>query len=56
MKKCMLALLLTALTAAAPAKAAAPEPKNQITILYDAFGTDPSLTKDWGFSALVSLG
>src|SRR5713101_2968674 len=40
---------------AAPARAAAPEPKHQITILYDAFGTDPSMSKDWGFSALVEI-
>src|SRR5258705_3084116 len=40
---------------AAPARAAAPESKSQITILYDAFGTDPSMTKDWGFSALVEI-
>jgi 7,8-dihydropterin-6-yl-methyl-4-(beta-D-ribofuranosyl)aminobenzene 5'-phosphate synthase len=40
---------------AAPAKAASPESKNQITILYDAFGTDPSMTKDWGFAALVEI-
>ncbi len=39
----------------APAGAAAPESKNQITTLYDAFGTDPSMTKDWGFSALVEI-
>ncbi|MGN1286287.1 MAG: MBL fold metallo-hydrolase, partial [Bradyrhizobium sp.] len=35
--------------------AQAAEPKSQITILYDAFGTDPSLTKDWGFSALLEI-
>jgi 7,8-dihydropterin-6-yl-methyl-4-(beta-D-ribofuranosyl)aminobenzene 5'-phosphate synthase len=40
---------------AAPAGAAAPESKGQITILYDAFGTDPSMAKDWGFSALVEI-
>ena len=40
---------------AVPARAAAPESKSQITILYDAFGTDPSMTKDWGFSALVEI-
>jgi len=40
---------------AAPARAAAPESKSQITILYDAFGTDPSMTKDWGFSALLEI-
>jgi 7,8-dihydropterin-6-yl-methyl-4-(beta-D-ribofuranosyl)aminobenzene 5'-phosphate synthase len=26
---------------------------NRITILYDAFGKNPALEKDWGFSALV---
>src|SRR6266576_5842934 len=40
---------------AAPARAAEPESKSQITILYDAFGTDPAMTKDWGFSALVEV-
>jgi 7,8-dihydropterin-6-yl-methyl-4-(beta-D-ribofuranosyl)aminobenzene 5'-phosphate synthase len=40
---------------AAPARAATPETKSQITILYDAFGTDPSMSKDWGFSALVEI-
>ncbi|MGZ5874867.1 MAG: MBL fold metallo-hydrolase [Bradyrhizobium sp.] len=39
----------------APAATAAPESRNQITILYDAFGSDPSMTKDWGFSALVEV-
>src|SRR3954464_1126349 len=38
---------------AATAGAAAPNSEGQITILYDAFGTDPSMSKDWGFSALV---
>jgi len=40
---------------ATPARAAEPESKSRITILYDAFGTDPSMTKDWGFSALVEV-
>src|SRR5258706_2066530 len=39
----------------APAKATAAESKSQITILYDAFGADPSMSKDWGFSALVEI-
>jgi 7,8-dihydropterin-6-yl-methyl-4-(beta-D-ribofuranosyl)aminobenzene 5'-phosphate synthase len=26
---------------------------NRVTILYDAFGKSPNLTKDWGFSAFV---
>ena len=30
-------------------------PENRITILYDAFGKDPSMRKDWGFSALVEV-
>lgn len=40
---------------AGPVRAAAPESKGQITILYDAFGADPSMAKDWGFSALVEM-
>jgi 7,8-dihydropterin-6-yl-methyl-4-(beta-D-ribofuranosyl)aminobenzene 5'-phosphate synthase len=40
---------------AAPAGAAAADSKPQITILYDAFGTDASMSKDWGFSALVEI-
>jgi 7,8-dihydropterin-6-yl-methyl-4-(beta-D-ribofuranosyl)aminobenzene 5'-phosphate synthase len=34
---------------------AAAEPESRITILYDAFGSDPAMTKDWGFSALVEI-
>lgn len=30
--------------------------KAQITVLYDAFGSDPSMQKDWGYSALVEYG
>ena len=30
-------------------------PENRITILYDAFGKDTSMRKDWGFSALVEI-
>src|SRR5580704_17755105 len=40
---------------AAPARAAGAESKSKITILYDAFGADPTMTKDWGFSALVEV-
>lgn len=39
----------------APATTAAAEPNSQITILYDAFGTDAAMKKDWGFSALVEV-
>jgi 7,8-dihydropterin-6-yl-methyl-4-(beta-D-ribofuranosyl)aminobenzene 5'-phosphate synthase len=51
----LIAAGISSLSIAAPAGAAAPESKNQITILYDAFGTDPSMSKDWGFSALVEV-
>jgi 7,8-dihydropterin-6-yl-methyl-4-(beta-D-ribofuranosyl)aminobenzene 5'-phosphate synthase len=51
----MAAGLLSLISIVAPVTAAAPEPKSQITILYDAFGPDPSMTKDWGFSALVEI-
>ena len=37
-------------------KATAAQQKPQITILYDAFGKDPAMKKDWGFSALVETG
>jgi 7,8-dihydropterin-6-yl-methyl-4-(beta-D-ribofuranosyl)aminobenzene 5'-phosphate synthase len=39
----------------APARSVAAEPAGQITILYDAFGTDAAMKKDWGFSALVEI-
>ena len=29
------------------------KPKAQITVLYDAFGKNPNLQKDWGYAALV---
>ncbi len=29
---------------------------NRVTILYDSFGKSPTLTMDWGFSALVDYG
>ncbi|WP_024510776.1 MBL fold metallo-hydrolase [Bradyrhizobium sp. ARR65] len=43
------------LATSTPVASAAAEPGNQITILYDAFGTDATMTKDWGFSALVEI-
>jgi 7,8-dihydropterin-6-yl-methyl-4-(beta-D-ribofuranosyl)aminobenzene 5'-phosphate synthase len=39
----------------APTPVAAVEPAGQITILYDAFGADAAMKKDWGFSALVEI-
>ena len=61
-------LIVTALTAphlllagcaspASPSADAGPAPaKAQITVLYDAFGHDPALQKDWGYAALVEVG
>ena len=36
--------------------AGADSPKPQITILYDAFGKDSAMQKDWGYAALVEYG
>src|ERR1041385_6104794 len=49
------AIASAALLADATSTAVAAEPKSQITILYDAFGTDAVMKKDWGFSALVEV-
>ena len=49
------AMFASLLAAATPVAAVSTEPAGQITILYDAFGTDPAMTKDWGFSALVEI-
>jgi 7,8-dihydropterin-6-yl-methyl-4-(beta-D-ribofuranosyl)aminobenzene 5'-phosphate synthase len=49
------AVLSSIVTLATPVVSAPSEPGNQITILYDAFGTDSTMTKDWGFSALVEV-
>src|SRR6202171_1348105 len=37
------------------ATAVAADSKGQVTILYDAFGKDAAMKKDWGFSALVEI-
>jgi len=29
---------------------------NRVTILYDSFGKNPSMTMDWGFAALIEYG
>jgi 7,8-dihydropterin-6-yl-methyl-4-(beta-D-ribofuranosyl)aminobenzene 5'-phosphate synthase len=39
------------------ASAATTDPsKARITVLYDAFGRDPALQKDWGYAAFVEAG
>ena len=41
---------------ASPWVAAAPASTGQVTILYDAFGKDALMKKDWGFSAFIEFG
>src|SRR5262245_6736233 len=41
--------------AAIGAPAYADSSTGQITVLYDAFGKDTAMRKDWGFSALVEV-
>jgi 7,8-dihydropterin-6-yl-methyl-4-(beta-D-ribofuranosyl)aminobenzene 5'-phosphate synthase len=45
--------LLSGCTTTSPASAAA-EPA-RVTVLYDAFGKDAAMTKDWGYAALVEI-
>jgi 7,8-dihydropterin-6-yl-methyl-4-(beta-D-ribofuranosyl)aminobenzene 5'-phosphate synthase len=52
---CSAALLLLAGTSATPMAIAGPS-KAQITILYDAFGEDSAMQKDWGYAALLEFG
>jgi 7,8-dihydropterin-6-yl-methyl-4-(beta-D-ribofuranosyl)aminobenzene 5'-phosphate synthase len=37
-------------------RAAAEPPPARVTVLYDAFGKDTTMTKDWGYAALVEIG
>jgi 7,8-dihydropterin-6-yl-methyl-4-(beta-D-ribofuranosyl)aminobenzene 5'-phosphate synthase len=41
-----------------PPQSASPSPagREQITILYDAFGKPGPMQKDWGYAALVEYG
>jgi 7,8-dihydropterin-6-yl-methyl-4-(beta-D-ribofuranosyl)aminobenzene 5'-phosphate synthase len=46
-----------ALLAGCAASAPAADPAQaQITVLYDAFGKEPGMTKDWGYAAFVEVG
>src|SRR5262245_30584762 len=53
-------LTIAAMTVSAAALDAAPgyaqSSAAQITVLYDAFGKTSTMTKDWGFSALIEYG
>jgi 7,8-dihydropterin-6-yl-methyl-4-(beta-D-ribofuranosyl)aminobenzene 5'-phosphate synthase len=42
-------------TAIGTSRSYAQSSTGQITVLYDAFGKDAAMTKDWGFSALVEV-
>jgi 7,8-dihydropterin-6-yl-methyl-4-(beta-D-ribofuranosyl)aminobenzene 5'-phosphate synthase len=34
----------------------AADPGKRVTVLYDAFGSSPDFSKDWGFAALIEYG
>jgi 7,8-dihydropterin-6-yl-methyl-4-(beta-D-ribofuranosyl)aminobenzene 5'-phosphate synthase len=51
----IIAAILTVAIGLATTFASAKAAGDQITIIYDAFGTDATMTKDWGFSALVEV-
>jgi len=52
----ILLLVGCAITASTTPIAGAGPEKPQITILYDAFGKDSAMQKDWGYAALVEYG
>ena len=51
----LLAAAFASTTAMDAATGGAVAAESQITILYDAFGKDAAMRKDWGFSALVEV-
>src|SRR5439155_20968956 len=52
-----LVLVLTASSVSNCATSAQPsQPKAEITILYDAFGQNSAMHKDWGYAALIEYG
>ena len=51
------ALLDGCASPASPGNSGSPDlAKAQVTVLYDAFGRDPALQKDWGYAAFVEIG
>jgi 7,8-dihydropterin-6-yl-methyl-4-(beta-D-ribofuranosyl)aminobenzene 5'-phosphate synthase len=52
----ILVLVGWAMTTSTTLMASASPQKPQITILYDAFGKDSAMQKDWGYAALVEYG
>ena len=49
------AWLLPSCAATGPTPAATAAAPARITVLYDAFGKDATMTKDWGYAALVEI-
>jgi 7,8-dihydropterin-6-yl-methyl-4-(beta-D-ribofuranosyl)aminobenzene 5'-phosphate synthase len=49
------AWLLPSCATTTPMPTAATAPTGRITVLYDAFGKDAAMTKDWGYAALVEI-
>jgi 7,8-dihydropterin-6-yl-methyl-4-(beta-D-ribofuranosyl)aminobenzene 5'-phosphate synthase len=51
----MSAWLLSSCAATGPTQSTTPPQSPRITVLYDAFGRDAAMTKDWGYAALVEI-
>jgi hypothetical protein len=51
----LLAGALASAAALTPVTETAAATEAKITILYEAFGSDAAMKKDWGFSALVEV-
>jgi 7,8-dihydropterin-6-yl-methyl-4-(beta-D-ribofuranosyl)aminobenzene 5'-phosphate synthase len=49
------AWMLSSFAEASPTPAASAAEPARITVLYDAFGKDATMTKDWGYAALVQI-
>jgi 7,8-dihydropterin-6-yl-methyl-4-(beta-D-ribofuranosyl)aminobenzene 5'-phosphate synthase len=53
---CLLPTAIFAAPEAAAEKTATDGKQPRLTVLFDAFGKDGSLQKDWGYSALIEVG
>jgi 7,8-dihydropterin-6-yl-methyl-4-(beta-D-ribofuranosyl)aminobenzene 5'-phosphate synthase len=51
-----MAAIIALAAAISASEASAQSSTGQITVLYDAFGKTSTMTKDWGFAALVEYG
>lgn len=56
MKPTRLPLLVALASVWTFVSSAATAPEARITILFDAFGSDADMTKDWGYAALIQIG